>query len=175
MARYCRAMKSEEEQQTDRRVEGVAFLLVQLGFRAARRFGERLAPLGLEQRHAGLLRAVAIHEGQSQQDLGDALGIPKSRMVWLVDDLEQRGLVERQRNASDRRAYALHLTPDGRRRVAEVRTIIQEHEREITAGLQPAERKALAELLRKIAAHQGVLGDTLPGPAPDGQVHEEPG
>jgi hypothetical protein len=45
----------------------LSFLLVQLGLHGARRFGERLAPLGLEQRHAGMLIRLAANQGQSQQ------------------------------------------------------------------------------------------------------------
>jgi hypothetical protein len=45
---------------------GLGRLLVQLGFLAARTFGELLAPLGLEQRQAGLLMGLAAHEGASQ-------------------------------------------------------------------------------------------------------------
>src|SRR4051794_21274143 len=90
------------------------FLLVQLGTHAHRRFAERLAELGLHPRHFGMLSHIAAAEGQSQQTLSDALGIHRSAMVALVDDLERRGLAERRRNPADRRAYTLHLTPPGR-------------------------------------------------------------
>ncbi len=90
--------------------EGFAYLLVQLGTRAARRFAERLAPLELEPRHAGLLLRLAGSEGRSQQAIGELIGLNSTRMVFLVDELEQRGLVERRRNDADRRSYALYLT-----------------------------------------------------------------
>jgi len=45
---------------------GLALLLVQLGFHAGREFGERLAPLGLEQRQAGMLVPLAANEGNAQ-------------------------------------------------------------------------------------------------------------
>ena len=35
--------------------QGLGLLLVQLGFLMSRRFGEQLEPLGLQQRHAGML------------------------------------------------------------------------------------------------------------------------
>src|SRR3954468_15020452 len=90
------------------------FLLVQLGAHAHRRFADRLAALGLHPRHFGMLSHIAAAEGHSQQTLSDALGIHRSAMVALVDDLERRGLAERRRNAHDRRAYTLYLTPAGR-------------------------------------------------------------
>src|SRR6516225_1293561 len=91
--------------------EDFAYLLVQLGFHVDRQFSERLAPLGLEPRHAGLLVQLAANEGLSQQALGELIGLNPTRMVFLVDELEQRGLVERRRNPADRRSYALYLTP----------------------------------------------------------------
>jgi DNA-binding MarR family transcriptional regulator len=142
---------------------GAAFLLVQLGFHAARLYEKRLAPLGIEPRHVGLLRSVAAVEGQSQQALGEMLHIPKSRMVWLVDDLEEHGLVERRRNPTDRRAYALYLTPTGRRRLGEAMEISAQHEAELLADLQPDERGQLIALLRRVAATQGIPRSALPG------------
>jgi len=85
-------------------------LLSQLGFHEVERLTERLRPLGLHPRHFGLLTHIATAAGQSQQALSGALGVHRTAMVALVDDLEARGLVERRRDPRDRRAYALHLT-----------------------------------------------------------------
>jgi DNA-binding MarR family transcriptional regulator len=141
-------------------------LLVQLGFHAARRFEERLAPLGIQPRHVGLLHAVTAAEGRSQQALAELLHIPKSRMVWLVDDLERLQLVERRRNPTDRRAHALYLTPKGRQILAQAMDIADAHEADLLGSLHPAERDQLAALLRRVEADQGVLGNILPGPPP---------
>ena len=107
-------MASEPPRREVRPPGGVRFLLVQLGYHAARRFAERLEPLGLEPRHYGVLRAVAALEGATQQAVGSRLQLAAPRMVALIDDLEQRGLVERRRNPNDRRAYGLFLTRRGR-------------------------------------------------------------
>src|SRR4051794_41255119 len=96
------------------------FLLVQLGTNEHRRFAERLAGLGLHPRHFGMLSHLAAAEGQSQQALSDALGIHRSAMVALIDDLEQRGLAKRSRDPVDRRAYTLHLTPAGHALLAQL-------------------------------------------------------
>src|SRR5918995_82384 len=92
------------------RVPGVAFLLSQLGYHSSRRWKARLAPLGLDPRQVMVLRRLTADEGPSQQALGDALQIPPSRMVALVDALEQRGLLLRQPSPTDRRVRTLHLT-----------------------------------------------------------------
>ena len=143
--------------------QGFAYLLVQLGTRAARRFAERLAPLELEPRHAGLLLRLAGSEGRSQQAIGELIGLNSTRMVFLVDELEQRGLVERRRNNADRRSYALYLTHAGWARLRQVREVAAEHQAELGSSLSPAERVQLTGLLRRLAAEQGITEQNLPG------------
>ena len=147
---------------------GVAFLLVQLGNHVAQRFGERLAPLGLEQRHAGMLVRLAQNDGKSQQAIAELMGLTATRMVFLTDELEQLGLVERRRNPADRRSHALHLTKAGTAMLARVREVTAAHEADITAGLSEAERAELATLLRRVAREQGLAAHALPGPAQRG-------
>ena len=143
-----------------------AYLLVQLGFHLARRFGEQLAPLGLEPRHAGMLTRLAAHEGLSQQALGELIGLNPTRMVFLVDELQQRGLVERRRNTADRRSYALYLTAQGRDKLRQVRASGNRHQGEIGASLTRDERVQLASLLRRLAAEQGITEHDFPGIPP---------
>jgi DNA-binding MarR family transcriptional regulator len=148
----------------------IAFLLVQLGFDVARRFGERLAPLGLEQRQAGMLVRLAENDGRSQQAIAELIGVNATRMVFLTDELERLGLVERRRNPADRRSHALHLTEAGKTMLARVREVTAAHEGGIAASLTGAEREQLLELLRRLARDQGLAGQAMPhsGPPPTG-------
>jgi DNA-binding MarR family transcriptional regulator len=133
-----------------------AFLLAKVGFDVASHFHAGLDAIGLEPRQFAVMNYVALGEGQSQQALGEALRIPASRMVAVVDDLEERGLVERRRNPDDRRAHALHLTPEGRRLLDEGRRVARENDERICAPLEPEERDQLVRLLRRLAADQDV-------------------
>jgi DNA-binding MarR family transcriptional regulator len=142
---------------------GVAFLLVQLGTHVAGLFGERLKPLGLEQRHAGMLVRLAQNDGRSQQAIAELMGVNATRMVFLTDELEKLGLVERRRNPADRRSHALYLTEAGTAMLARVREVTRAHEAAITTGLSGAERDQLIALLRRLAAGQGLTEHSLPG------------
>jgi DNA-binding MarR family transcriptional regulator len=144
--------------------DGIAYLLVQLGFHTARKFSELLAPLGLEPRQFGMLTQLAANEGRSQQAIGELMGLNPTRMVFLVDELENQGLVERRRNPADRRSYALYLTGQGRARLREAQQASAGHERKITAALTDAQRAELAALLRRVADEQGISAQSLPGP-----------
>jgi DNA-binding MarR family transcriptional regulator len=142
---------------------GAAFLLSQVGFHTSRRWTERLEPLGVDARHVVLLRLVAAREGRSQQEMGAAMGLPPSRIVALVDDLEHDRLVERRRDRRDRRRHGLYLTSEGRRLLAAVARVSAAHEREICAALGDAEREQLVDLLTRIATDQGLIRGVHPG------------
>jgi DNA-binding MarR family transcriptional regulator len=145
---------------------GLGYLLVQLGFHVARRFSERLAPLGLEPRQFGMLTRLAANEGRSQQAIGEMMGLNPTRMVFLVDDLEQRGLVERRRNPADRRSHALYLTELGRAKLRETQQASAGPEGQIGSSLTEQQRSQLTRLLRRLAEEQGIADDSLPGPPP---------
>jgi DNA-binding MarR family transcriptional regulator len=135
---------------------GSALLLAQVGAHAAQRFTERIAELDLTSAQVGLLRLVASRPGQSQQSLAKQLGTPATRLVPLVDGLEKRGLIERRRNAEDRRLYAVELSEDGRALLSRVGQAGAAHEQAVTAALTDNERDVLHDLLSKIAENQGV-------------------
>jgi DNA-binding MarR family transcriptional regulator len=148
------------------------FLLVQLGTHAHRRFAERLAGLDLHPRHFGMLSHLAASEGQSQQALSIALGIHRSAVVALVDDLEHRGLAERRRDPVDRRAYTLYLTPQGRDVLADLQREAEEHEAELLTAFDASERSQLISLLQRLAESQGLAAGVHPNLAPrEGDDH----
>ena len=138
------------------------FLLVQLGTHAHRRFADRLAGRGLHPRHFGMLSHLAAAEGQSQQALSVALGIHRSAVVALVDDLEQRGLAERRPDPGDRRAYTLFLTSAGRELLEELRRAADHEDAELLAALDASERSQLISLLRRVADAQGLTAGVHP-------------
>src|SRR5262249_53326376 len=140
-----------------------AFLLAQVGAAAADRFAERVGAVGLTPAHAGVLRLVHGQPGLSQQTLSSWLGILPSRLVVLVDELEQRGFVQRQASSTDRRAYALQLTDKGRETFEALGGIARAHDAAICSSLNPEEREALGGLLRRIADQLGLTPGVHPG------------
>jgi DNA-binding MarR family transcriptional regulator len=150
-------------QPDERKRTDIAFLIAQLGAYAAERFGERTAALDFTRPQAGLLRLISREPGQSQQAVARRLGTPPSRLVALVDGLEQRGLIERRRNPGDRRNYALHLTAAGEQAMAALSQVASDHEQAITAPLTPAERAQLSKLLAKLATAHGLVPGVHPG------------
>ena len=143
------------------------FLISQLGFFSSKRFADALAPLGIGPKEFLLLRFVAASSGQSQQALAKRLGVPPSRMVALVDDLEGRGLVERRLDPDDRRVRGLHLTKEGEETIERAAQIAVEYEAKLCSSLEGSERDQLLELLKKIQEGQTDLPGVHPGLSQD--------
>lgn len=111
-----------------------------------------------------MLRAVAAADGPSQGELGARLGLASPRMVAVVDDLEDRGLVERHRNREDRRAYAIRLTEAGRRALDAAASAGRGLDEELLGALDAEERERLLTLLDRVAESHDVGPTTMPGP-----------
>jgi DNA-binding MarR family transcriptional regulator len=142
---------------------GVAFLLSQLGIYAAQQFAARMTTIGLTPPLAGLLRAIAVTPGQSQQALARYLRTQPSRVVAFVDDLEGRGLIERRRNPQDRRLHAIHLTQDGHEALHQIGQLARANDADLCAPLDDDERQQLISLLQRLRAHHGLTPGVHPG------------
>src|SRR5918997_3242885 len=99
------------------------------------RAAEALETVGLTPALFGLLNVIGAREGAIQQELGAAMGIDRSTMVSLIDELEGAGLAKRRPSATDRRAREVAITPKGRRQLERARGLIAEAEDEVLAGL----------------------------------------
>jgi DNA-binding MarR family transcriptional regulator len=141
---------------------GAALLLSQLGAHVSRRFAERLAPLDLSPAHVAVLRVVGQNPGIGQRELAEELGVVPSRVVVLIDELEERGIIERRRSTTDRRQYALHIAEDAEQKRRAVMRAVGEHDVDVTSALTQAELRTLVGLLRKIAAAQGLAPQGRP-------------
>lgn len=160
-------MKEEElrieEPEVDRAPRSVGFLISQLGFFSSRRFTEALEPLGIGPRDFLLMRFIDASDGQSQQALAERLGIPPSRMVALVDRLEEMGLIERRPDPEDRRVRRLFLTRAGRSVLEKAGKIAIDYETQLCAGINRKEREQLIDLLQRLQVTQTDLRGVHPG------------
>ena len=127
----------------------VSFLLAQVGAIAARQFANALEPLKFAPSDAGILRLLGRSPGMSQQELAKKLDMHASRLVGVIDALEQRGLVAREPNPEDRRLYALHLTGAGTEALAAIGVVARKHNEAICAGLNEMEREQAGSDPRK--------------------------
>lgn len=145
----------------------VAGLVMAVARRIRRTRMERLAPYGLSPHQAGAFLAIARHRhhhGEQElrlSDLARRLRIAPRSTTEVVDALCERGLIQREPSATDRRATSLVLTAEGEQMLAEVGRA--NPGAEVFAALSAPERADLAELLGKALgpdhAHRAGRGD----------------
>lgn len=112
---------------------------------------ERLAPIGLDPRDFGVLSVLDNHQPCSQNQLAGHLGISPPAALGCAEDLETRGLVHRERNESDRRAYDITVTGEGERRLAAARIAAADLERELSGQLGSSHERLHSVLLKLIS------------------------
>ena len=133
------------------RYVGVGMLLAAAHTRSRAALNEALRPLGLNARGLTVMLALPMYGPVSQRDLIERIGIDKSTMVRIIDELQDGGLVSRERSPHDRRAYTIVLTRRGEQVVEEARRIAVRVGEELFGSFTEAERDRLVDLLRRLA------------------------
>jgi DNA-binding MarR family transcriptional regulator len=113
---------------------------------------------GLTLAHTLLLSNLDL-EGTRITTLAERAGITKQSMGQLVEDLEKRGYVERQVDATDRRASVVHFTPAGWQFLQDAYELKQEIEAEYQDMLGEAVFDQLRATLRQLLAHPAAGGE----------------
>jgi DNA-binding MarR family transcriptional regulator len=105
------------------------------------------APHGLPTGSLTVLSLVAANPGSSQTALADRAGLNKSALVGIMDQLEQHGLITRDRSATDRRRYGVTVTPEGERAMQALFAAVDKEEEPVRDALGAAEMEVLLALL----------------------------
>lgn len=87
---------------------------------------------------------------RTQAALAQAISADKSRIIGVLDDLQQRGYIQRQPDTADRRVHLLSLTPEGDKLRRSVEAAIRDREEEVLAALPPADRAAFLRSLKAL-------------------------
>jgi DNA-binding MarR family transcriptional regulator len=145
-------------------------LLVNLGRAVQRRFHDALKPSDLTPRHMQVLDE--LRQGpMSQQLLADRVGVDPTKLVGLLNDLEDQQLVLRRRDPVDRRRHIVENSPAGEARVDEALAVAAAVEDELLAALDGEQRARLRELLVLVAESSGISPYCLE-PATDAAAEE---
>jgi DNA-binding MarR family transcriptional regulator len=129
------------------------FLLARLGIGFKARAIARAEDHGFELYDYSVLALLAEGDRKTQSTIAEALAVDPSRVVALLDSLEHRGLLARQRDLHDRRRHVVSITPTGKRRLVQLRALVRALEDEFLAPLDETKRKILHDLLVELAAH----------------------
>lgn len=108
------------------------------------------AGLRITVAQAGILFLLKQRDGQTMTELSQALSTDNSAVTGLVDRLEKLGLIVRNTSPNDRRAYVVHITPDGRQEIVKAKAVIRRVNEKIKEGFTPEEINAFGRVLASI-------------------------
>jgi MarR family transcriptional regulator, organic hydroperoxide resistance regulator len=97
-----------------------------------------------------VLTALVEQPVRTQAALAQVIHADKSRIIGVLDELQQRGLIHRQPDEADRRVHLLSLTPAGDQLRRAVEAGIRRREEEVLALLPPADREAFLRSLKAL-------------------------
>jgi DNA-binding MarR family transcriptional regulator len=132
-------------------VASTSFLLKRLGFLAKERALDAYDEVGLGPYHHAILAVLDEGERETQGAIADALGYDRGQLVGLLDELEERGLIERRRDPHDRRRHIVGLTPAGKEMLERLRALAASVEDGFLAPLDARKRAELHTLLLELA------------------------
>ena len=136
--------------------DSLHYLLKHAQMRLAELTGPALAPFGINGRQCAVLLAIAEQAPSSQHDISERMGVDRTTMVALVDELEAKGLVERRPDPRDRRKNVVALTEAGRTTLEEAARAVDGAERHFLGPLSDDEAAAFREALRTAALARGL-------------------
>jgi DNA-binding MarR family transcriptional regulator len=131
--------------------QGLWYCNWKIWLEARRLLDEALEPLGLRSREFWLL-VLAGPGNISQHEMAELCGLDPSSLVAVLDGMERRGLLHRQRNPQDRRVQWVQRTEEGDRMYARGLPRAQRAEAQQLAPLSTADRRQLVAAMRKLIA-----------------------
>ncbi|PSL57579.1 DNA-binding MarR family transcriptional regulator [Saccharothrix carnea] len=139
-----------------RRLRGTAsWLLGQATTQAHRLVSEALGAVDARRYHYSLLAALDEFGPASQADLGRRGGLDRSDVVATVNELADKGFVERRPDPGDKRRNIVSVTPSGTAHLRHLDRVLGRAQEALLAPLSAAEREELVRVLNVVLEHHG--------------------
>ncbi|WP_240624658.1 MarR family winged helix-turn-helix transcriptional regulator [Aurantiacibacter odishensis] len=132
-------------------LDGIVGFHIRLAHGAVyRHFTETFAALGLTQKQVSVLWLIGSNPAVSQIELGSRLRMDRATTMTIVNRLQERGYLRREKSSSDGRKQSLHLTDDGEEALEQAKRCIEEHEAWLKSRFTSDEVEKLVEMLSRI-------------------------
>lgn len=112
-------------------------------------FIQTLGPMKVRPAQYSVLLVIEANPGRSQAAIGQTLGIERARLARLLHELERRKWISRRASGSDARSHCLHLTADGEKALAKIKSLAEQHEARLADYVGPKRRLQLMGLLKE--------------------------
>lgn len=112
-----------------------------------RRFQERLEPFGLTPFHWVVLCCLWKEDGLATSSIGERLQQVGGTLTGVLDRMEERGLIRRERDTRDRRVWRIWLTEAGKQLQTELPPIAKEIRDQAMAGIPETEQEQFSRAI----------------------------
>lgn len=130
--------------------DSLSFLLADVSTLMKRQFEKNLEGGALTLSQARTLLQLARNEGCRQVDLSDLLELKQPTIARLIDQLELAGLVKRQRDPEDRRAFRLYLLSNAQQVLCEIETVAAITQEQALREMSEQESASIASGLHRM-------------------------
>lgn len=111
-------------------------------------FIQTLRTMKVRPAQYSVLLIIEANPGRSQAAIGQTLGIERARLARLLHELERRKWIARRASGSDARSHCLHLTADGEKALAKIKSLAEQHEARLADHIGAKRHMQLMDLLR---------------------------
>lgn len=132
--------------------EHLGYLLKHVQLRFSELTAAVLAPMGINGREAAVLRAIDNPDPLAQGEIARRMSVDRTTMVALIDDLQERGLVQRRQDPEDRRKNVVELTDAGQEITRQATRAADQAERTFLSPLPASEAEQFKKTLRALLA-----------------------
>ena len=143
----------------------LAIIVTGLARVVADRLGGAVERAGIDDMRSSfgfVIRALATHD-RTLTELADLLGVTKQAAIKVVDEMEQRGFLERRSDPADRRAKIIRLTDKAHRVRRAALSESRRMERELRADLGDADVATMRRVLLRMLERSGAGADAAAG------------
>src|SRR6476646_4094764 len=130
--------------------QGLGYRIKLLSQLLGRKFQERLEPLGLTPFHWVVLCCLWEEDGLATSSISEKLQQVGGTLTGVLDRMEERGLIRRERDCHDRRVWRIWLTESGQQLQEVLPPIAVEIRDQALVGISPADRQHLSDLLNRV-------------------------
>jgi DNA-binding MarR family transcriptional regulator len=136
-------------------METLPFEIAETAHAMRKAFDRRVAGMGVTRAQWKVLFRLSRQPGMRQIELADLLDIEPITLSRIIDRLAEAGLVERQADPTDRRAWRLHVTAKAKPLVERLRAVAAEMTEEAFEGIDPKEVETMRRVLARVRDNVG--------------------
>lgn len=133
--------------------DSLGFLLHRAKVRLAQSLDDRISDIDITAAQWTVLKQIALRNGETASALCKCIGCDTGSMTRMIDRLEEKGLIRRERSTTDRRVVLLHVTESGKALLPQIVPRVVDILNQALTDFTPAEIEQIKHLLGRVVTN----------------------